>query len=135
MAGIVWTWDQFLLSISLLFPSLKWKGDLRGCVDASLVQYRMYRALSAKQDGTYVAQQVFELPAWINFDRFKNAWNNFQEASAILRTRIIQSDAEAFRWWSKAVSSEKRERTSRNTFGNTRRYRWDLAKDLRGTQY
>ena len=53
-------------------------------------------ALSIKCPGTYVSQQVFELPAWVDVDRFRDAWDIVNESTAILRTRIIQSNAGAF---------------------------------------
>lgn len=51
-------------------------------------------ALSIKRPGTYVSQQVFELPAWVEADRFKEAWDTVHASTAILRTRIVQSSAE-----------------------------------------
>lgn len=51
-------------------------------------------ALSTKRPGTYVSQQVFELPAWVEVDRFKEAWDTVYASTAILRTRIVQSSAE-----------------------------------------
>ncbi|KAK4219674.1 acetyl-CoA synthetase-like protein [Rhypophila decipiens] len=47
-------------------------------------------ALSIKRSGTYVSQQVFELPDSVNVDQFKDAWNAVHAATPILRTRIIQ---------------------------------------------
>lgn len=51
-------------------------------------------ALSTKRPGTYVSQQVFELPAWVEAERFKEAWDTVHASTAILRTRIVQSSAE-----------------------------------------
>lgn len=52
-------------------------------------------ALSIKRPGTYTSQQVFELPEWIDIARFKHAWNTVHMSTPILRTRIVQSGADA----------------------------------------
>ena len=46
-------------------------------------------ALSNKQPGAYVAQPTYKLPADIDLDRFRKAWNDVATEEAILRTRIV----------------------------------------------
>lgn len=45
-------------------------------------------ALSAKQPGSYIARQVYQLPSHINVDRFKMAWAKTVDLCGNLRTRI-----------------------------------------------
>ncbi|KAI2087706.1 hypothetical protein LOZ35_006030, partial [Ophidiomyces ophidiicola] len=53
-------------------------------------------ALSSKQPGAYVAQNIFELPSDIDFKRFKNAWQAVADADAVLRTRIVFTEELGF---------------------------------------
>ncbi|KAF2475447.1 acetyl-CoA synthetase-like protein [Lindgomyces ingoldianus] len=46
-------------------------------------------ALSTKEPGSYVAETVYRLPADIDINRFRHAWNRVAATEAILRTRII----------------------------------------------
>ena len=48
-------------------------------------------ALTAKSPGSYVAQNVYQLPLNINIDRFKKAWERVYEEEAILRTRVLHT--------------------------------------------
>ena len=50
-------------------------------------------ALSLKQRGSYVAQDVTELPRETDLSRFRAAWEHTIQTCAILRTRIIQSQS------------------------------------------
>ncbi|KAL8692339.1 MAG: hypothetical protein Q9218_002613 [Villophora microphyllina] len=52
-------------------------------------------ALSTKQSGAYVAQNVYSL-ASIDIDRFKSAWDTVVAAEPILRTRIVYTDLLGF---------------------------------------
>lgn len=47
-------------------------------------------AMTAKQDGGYVAQNVFELQDTVNLDRFQDAWEQIWASTSILRTRIVE---------------------------------------------
>ncbi|KAH8602265.1 nonribosomal peptide synthase [Bisporella sp. PMI_857] len=46
-------------------------------------------ALSNKDPGAYVAQNTYRLPANIDVEKFKAAWNTVIQAESILRTRIV----------------------------------------------
>ncbi|MCJ1261333.1 hypothetical protein MMC22_001197 [Lobaria immixta] len=48
-------------------------------------------ALSLKQRGSYIAQDITELPRETDLTRFRAAWEQVIQACAILRTRVIQS--------------------------------------------
>lgn len=48
-------------------------------------------ALSMKESGAYVGQQVTRLSETIDLGRFKAAWNLIATSSPILRTRIVQT--------------------------------------------
>ena len=50
-------------------------------------------ALSVKEPGSYVAQNIFQLPSAINLDRFCDAWAAVVKATDILRTRIVYMQA------------------------------------------
>ena len=52
-------------------------------------------ALSEKQPGAYVAQNVYRL-ASIDVDRFKKAWEAVVAAEAILRTRVVYTEKLGF---------------------------------------
>lgn len=52
--------------------------------------------ISTTQPGAYVAQNAFHLPAGIDLDRFKYAWQKMVDTHAILRTRIISPVAFRF---------------------------------------
>ena len=52
-------------------------------------------ALSSKQPGAYVAQNVYRLSA-IDITRFKEAWEAVVAAESILRTRIVYTDSLGF---------------------------------------
>lgn len=47
-------------------------------------------SLTAKKQGNYVMQAVFELSGHIDLANFKNAWNHVVGSTEILRTRIVQ---------------------------------------------
>lgn len=47
-------------------------------------------ALTSKQSGDYILQSTLELPADIDIDKFRNAWQQIVKAIPILRTRIVQ---------------------------------------------
>ncbi|KAE8155605.1 acetyl-CoA synthetase-like protein [Aspergillus tamarii] len=49
-------------------------------------------ALTAKKAGAYTARFSYRLPAGVDLDRFRAAWDAVADANVILRTRIIQSD-------------------------------------------
>ncbi|KAK2746937.1 NRPS [Myotisia sp. PD_48] len=53
-------------------------------------------ALSSKTPGAYVAQSTFRLPADIDFNRFRNAWQLAANAEVVLRTRIVFTDLLGF---------------------------------------
>ncbi|KAH8810632.1 hypothetical protein F5884DRAFT_698604 [Xylogone sp. PMI_703] len=50
-------------------------------------------ALSAKQPGTYVARYAFTLPAHLDIDRFRSAWDHVFRLYPILRTRFITTES------------------------------------------
>ena len=53
-------------------------------------------ALSSKEPGAYVAQNLYRLPANIDITRFKNAWQAVVSAETVLRTRIVYTKARGF---------------------------------------
>lgn len=53
-------------------------------------------ALSMQEPGAYVAQTVYKLPAGINIEKFRQAWNAVFEAEPILRTRIVYTEEYGF---------------------------------------
>ncbi|PVH81870.1 nonribosomal peptide synthase [Cadophora sp. DSE1049] len=53
-------------------------------------------ALSNKDPGAYVAQNVYQLPASIDFDKFREAWQAVVETEFILRTRIVFTESTGF---------------------------------------
>ena len=53
-------------------------------------------ALSNKEPGAYVAQNLYRLPADINVGKFKSAWQAVVDAEAVLRTRIVHTKARGF---------------------------------------
>lgn len=46
-------------------------------------------ALSNKQPGAYVTQNIYKLPQGIDIQRFCNAWQAVSESEVVLRTRIV----------------------------------------------
>ena len=52
--------------------------------------------LSIRQAGAYVAHNVFRLPADLDLDRFKAAWQKTVDEVDILRTRIVHMESSAF---------------------------------------
>jgi amino acid adenylation domain-containing protein/non-ribosomal peptide synthase protein (TIGR01720 family) len=52
--------------------------------------------LSLKQSGAYVLKNVFKLPAHLDLDRFKAAWQEVVQDVDILRTRIVHMQSSAF---------------------------------------
>jgi amino acid adenylation domain-containing protein/non-ribosomal peptide synthase protein (TIGR01720 family) len=52
--------------------------------------------LSLKQAGAYVAKNIFKLPAQLDLDRFKAAWQTVVHDVDILRTRIVHMQSSAF---------------------------------------
>lgn len=53
-------------------------------------------ALSSKQPGSYVTQNIYALPPDINICKFEAAWQKVAKSEVILRTRIIHSKAHGF---------------------------------------
>jgi amino acid adenylation domain-containing protein/non-ribosomal peptide synthase protein (TIGR01720 family) len=53
-------------------------------------------ALSNKDPGAYVAQNIYRLPANINLDRFCEAWQKVFQAEVILRTRVVYTKSSGF---------------------------------------
>ena len=53
-------------------------------------------ALSNKDAGAYVAQNIYTLPPGIDIDRFKAAWNRVFAHESILRTRIVYIESSGF---------------------------------------
>ncbi|KAK0116563.1 hypothetical protein ONS96_012421 [Cadophora gregata f. sp. sojae] len=53
-------------------------------------------ALSNKDPGAYVAQNIYKLPADIDFDRFRAAWQMVFDIEFILRTRIVFTESSGF---------------------------------------
>jgi len=49
-------------------------------------------ALSNKQTGVYMAQNVFKIPDGVDIDRLKAAWQEVVNTTEILRTRIIHTE-------------------------------------------
>lgn len=52
-------------------------------------------ALSEKQPGAYVAQNIYRLPS-VDLNRFKNAWEAVIAAEPILRTRLVYTETLGF---------------------------------------
>ncbi|CAG9954856.1 unnamed protein product [Clonostachys rosea f. rosea IK726] len=52
--------------------------------------------LSLQQPGAYVAENVFKLPATVDLDRFKMAWQKTVDQVDILRSRIVNSTSSKF---------------------------------------
>ncbi|KAJ5930334.1 hypothetical protein N7466_005827 [Penicillium verhagenii] len=50
-------------------------------------------ALSNKQPGAFMKQDIFELPSDIDIDRFQKAWQSTTQQSATLRTRLFMTDS------------------------------------------
>ncbi|KAF7512376.1 hypothetical protein GJ744_001944 [Endocarpon pusillum] len=50
-------------------------------------------ALSILRPGAYMTQKVFKLPASMDLERFKNAWESCVEMHPILKTRVVQTDS------------------------------------------
>jgi hypothetical protein len=50
-------------------------------------------SISVRQQGAYLSQMVYRIPATLAIDRFKEAWDKVIEAHPILRTRIINSES------------------------------------------
>ncbi|QGA19993.1 hypothetical protein EYB26_007693 [Talaromyces marneffei] len=53
-------------------------------------------ALSSTQQGSYVTQNIYDLPDSINIERFKAAWQRLYQNESILRTRILHSKNNGF---------------------------------------
>ena len=53
-------------------------------------------ALSNKDPGAYVAQNIYRLPANVDSDRFCEAWQKVAQAEAILRTRVVHTKTSGF---------------------------------------
>ena len=52
--------------------------------------------LANKNPGSYVAQNVYRLPAEINVQQFQDAWDRVVESEVILRTRIVYTESLGF---------------------------------------
>ncbi|RYP81490.1 hypothetical protein DL769_001961 [Monosporascus sp. CRB-8-3] len=50
-------------------------------------------AISTRMPGAYVLQSPFQLPSTIDMTRFRDAWQQVVDSSAILRTRIVLTSA------------------------------------------
>lgn len=48
-------------------------------------------ALSMKHKQQFVPQTIYKLPAMVNFEKFRDAWQTTADSNAILRTRIVQT--------------------------------------------
>lgn len=53
-------------------------------------------ALSNTQPGSYVTQNIYDLPDSIDIERFKAAWQKVYRSESILRTRIVHSKNNGF---------------------------------------
>jgi hypothetical protein len=53
-------------------------------------------ALSSKQPGAYVMQNIYRLPLDIDMQRFRNAWQAAAESEVVLRTRVVYTKAHGF---------------------------------------
>ncbi|EEP79831.1 predicted protein [Uncinocarpus reesii 1704] len=53
-------------------------------------------ALSSKQPGAYVAQNVFRLASDIDINKFRKAWQAIADVDAVLRTRIVFTEELGF---------------------------------------
>ena len=53
-------------------------------------------ALSSKQPGAYVAQNIYHLQPGIDLDKFRSAWEKVVEVEVILRTRIVYTKSLGF---------------------------------------
>jgi hypothetical protein len=74
-------------------------------------------ALSIKQKGSYIAQEVIELPIEEDLERFKQAWDTSIDAFDILRTRIIQMpSSECFQIVSRMENTQWEKATSLSIF-------------------
>lgn len=52
--------------------------------------------LSSTQPGSYVTQNIYDLPNSVDIERFKGAWKKLYQNESILRTRIIHSKNNGF---------------------------------------
>ncbi|KAI4211729.1 MAG: hypothetical protein LQ351_005503 [Letrouitia transgressa] len=71
------------------------KEQLADAYPCSALQEGLF-AMSIKQPGAYVAQNVFRLPEAVDLGQFKAAWEKAIEDMDILRTRIVHTSASAF---------------------------------------
>lgn len=53
-------------------------------------------ALSNKDPGAYVAQNIYQLPSDVDLSRFRQAWEKVVEAEVILRTRVVFTESCGF---------------------------------------
>lgn len=81
-------------------------------------------AVSMKRPGMEMAQMSFTLPSRVNLDRFKRSWEAAVRRNAILRTRLISTEAGAFQ----VVTSEHAEWTS--AYGLQEYLRCDRAQPM-----
>jgi amino acid adenylation domain-containing protein/non-ribosomal peptide synthase protein (TIGR01720 family) len=52
--------------------------------------------LSSTQPGSYVTQNIYDLPDSVDIERFKTAWKKLYQSESILRTRIFHSKNNGF---------------------------------------
>ncbi|KAI7968920.1 hypothetical protein EIK77_007615 [Talaromyces pinophilus] len=52
--------------------------------------------LSSTQPGSYVTQNIYDLPDSVDIERFKAAWQKLYQRESILRTRIVHSKNNGF---------------------------------------
>ncbi|KAL9614736.1 MAG: hypothetical protein Q9167_000805 [Letrouitia subvulpina] len=71
------------------------KEQLADAYPCSALQEGLF-AMSIKQPGAYVAQNVFRLPEAVDLNQFKAAWEKAIEDMDILRTRIVHTSTSAF---------------------------------------
>jgi len=69
--------------------------EIQDTYPCSLLQQGLI-TLSMKQEGAYVAQNIFLLPNDLDLDRFKRAWQETLEEVDILRTRIVHMNSSSF---------------------------------------
>jgi len=78
-------------SVKIILQNLRSKydlGDIEDCFPCTPLQQALF-ALSLKQPGTYVSQDVFELPKNFDTARFRKAWETVAQNSPIIRTAIV----------------------------------------------
>ena len=83
--------DQMLAKAAIICGiSVKSISDIYPCTP---LQVELF-ALTMKQPQAYMKRSVFEVPSYISFGKLVQAWNTVTNVNAILRTRIVNMEAQ-----------------------------------------